>query len=106
MASLYVVEYPQIGIQQGAGITTGFVNSGPIAQQKIAIGGASTAGVAFNKNTRIVRLHTDAICSFRFGPPATVVVQATVDPRMAANATEYFAVPPDGSQTVAVITQT
>lgn len=106
MASLYVTEYPQIGRQQGAGVPVAFVpTAGPIAEQKLAIGVGSLAGAAFNSNTRIVRLHTDAICSVRFGPVATVTATSS-DPRMAANQTEYYAVQPDGTLTVAVITNT
>jgi hypothetical protein len=56
---------------------------------------------AFNAATKIVRLHTDAICSVAFG---AAPVAAATNARLAAGATEYFGVSP-GSK-VAVITNT
>jgi hypothetical protein len=63
----------------------------------------TTQSAAFNVKTRMVRLHTDAICSVIFGrnPSAT-----TSSRRMVAGATEYFAVPADGTFKVAVVSNT
>src|SRR5260221_3538035 len=107
MASLYVTEYPEIGVHQGTGVPVAFVPAaGPVQEQKLAIGGASVPSLAFKANSKIVRLHCDAICSVKFGAIATVSA-STTDPRMAANQTEYFAIAPDGVTTgLAVITNT
>ena len=104
MASLYVAEYPHASVQQGTGVPVAFVpTTGAIAEQKLAIGGISVAGVAFNKNTKLIRLHCDVTCSIAFGPVATVTATAN-KARMQGGQTEYFAAQPDGSMTVAVIT--
>ena len=106
MASLYVAEYPHASVWHGTGVPVAFVPTmGPINEQKLAIGAGSVAGVAFNLNTTLVRLHCDATCSVAFGPVASVA--ATVNnARLVQNQTEYFAVQPDGKMTVAVITNT
>jgi hypothetical protein len=99
VASLYVTEYAQLVQQQGEAQMMAVAP--PLAEQKIAIGGASTPSAAFNAATRCVRIHTDAICSIAFG---TAPVAAATNARLGANATEYFGVQP-GSK-VAVITNT
>src|SRR5258708_27834386 len=100
---LYVTEYPSSAVHQGTGVPIAFVPvTGPIAEQKIAIGGASVAGVAFNTKTKVIRIETDAICSIAFGPVATVTA-TTSNARMFTNHTEYFAVQPDGNMTLAAI---
>jgi hypothetical protein len=99
MASLYITEFAQLGQQQGEAVQMPL--GPPLAEQKLAIGGASTPSAAFNAATRLVRLHTDAICSVAFG---AAPVAAATNARLAANTTEYYGVPP-GSK-VAVITNT
>lgn len=75
----------------------------PTAEQTVAIAGASAASAAFANNTNLVRLSTDAICSVEFG---TAPVSTAAKARMAANQTEYFAVPLGAVYKVAVITNT
>ena len=99
MATLYITEFNAIG--GGSGFIVGAALQPPVAEQTVAIGGASVASSAFTANTLFVRLHTDAICSIEFG--ATPVATATTA-RMAANQTEYFNVV--AGQKVAVITNT
>ena len=70
-------------------------------QQTVAIGVGSVQSTAFGRDTRLVRLHSDVVCSIRFGTNPTA---AATDARMAANQTEYFKVIP--GQKVAVITNT
>jgi hypothetical protein len=73
----------------------------PIASQVVAIGGASAQSTAFNADTKLIGVHTDAICSIAIGANPT----ATADSRrLAANATEYFEVFP--GHKIAVITNT
>ena len=60
-------------------------------QTPLAIGGASAASAAFGLGCRLIRVHTDAICSIAIGAAPV----ATADnKRMAAGATEYFGVTP------------
>lgn len=101
MAVLYVTEYQYMG--QVPNSAAQMPQEPPLAEQTIAIGGTSTQSSNFNAKTRFVRLHTDAICSIEFGTNPTA--SATTG-RMAANQTEYRAVPEGGSFKVAVITNT
>jgi len=60
----------------------------PVAEQVVVFSGEAKSS-AFNQFTRLVRLHSDAICSVKFGKNPT----ATTDSRrMSAGVTEYFAV--------------
>lgn len=103
MATLYITEYTEIGRdRQAASIQSG-LEDGTRVNQTVAIGGSSVASNAFNANTRMVRLHTDAICSIDFGKAPTAT---TAKSRMAANTTEYFSIPLGASIKVAVITNT
>lgn len=107
MASLYVTEYQGIGqVDPGGAEGTSFFATaqapkGPsLVEQKLTISGVSTQSAAFNRFTKLVRLHTDVVCSISIGganPAAT-----TSSARLAANQTEYFSVDPGDK--VAVIT--
>lgn len=94
MAVLYVTEY--VGLtSQGAGLGQVPIEP-PVVEQAIAITGASTVTLAFNSRTRLVRLHTDAICAVTIGaaPVATVPAGALGSGRLAANQTEFRGVGP------------
>lgn len=87
MATLYIAEFPGMAHPGRAQVAAG----PPIAEQTVAIAGASAQSSAFNDATRVIRIHTDATCSFLIGgnPTATAVKS-----RLAADQTEYFAVQP------------
>lgn len=106
MAVVYISEYSNLAKD----LKIGKVNAGvepALATQTVAIGGASVQSAALNAKTRFVRLHTDAICSFKFGvnPTATAT-----DARLAANTTEFFGVDQlaaeAGTLEIAIITNT
>lgn len=99
MALLYVSEYTAQQVDQGKAVPIAFCPA--IAEYTLAIGGGSVASPPFQTNTNIVRLHSDAVCSIKFGlnPTATAT-----NARMAQNQTEYFGVEPAKSFQVAVIT--
>jgi hypothetical protein len=103
MAVFYITEYAELAIGP-AGRVGQMPMDPPVAEQTIAIGGASVASSAFNAKTRFIRLHTDAICSFEIGA-ATPTATAT-KARMAANQTEYHDVSRLPGGMVAVITNT
>jgi hypothetical protein len=90
MGKLYIAEYPTLDRTEP-----------PLAEQVVAIGGGSLQSAAFQKTTRAVRLHCDAICSVAFG--TNPVATATHKP-MAARQTEFFPVPQGQAFKVAVIT--
>lgn len=105
MAVLYITEFASQGIDVNAKqIASAALPE--LVNQTIAIGGSSVASSAFNTNTKLVRLHTDAICAIEFGSSPTAVAAGGGTPtmRMAAGQTEYFA-PTQGSK-VAVVSST
>ena len=73
-----------------------------VAVQKIVIAVGNTSSAAFNARTRFVRLHTDDICSIKFGDVGSTA--AITDARMAANSTEFFGT--QGGQIVSNILNT
>jgi len=94
MAKVYVAEF--------AAIDLNVAREPPLAEQVVAIGGGSVqCSNAFHASTRVIRVHTDAICSIAIGGNPTATANTR---RMPANATEYFGV--EGGQKMAVITNT
>lgn len=97
-ATLYVEEFaaPQLVLYQGA-------TAPSIAHQTVAESGSSTQSAAFQSQTILIRVHTDAICSIEISlnPTATVTTM-----RLSANQTEYFVVPKGAAFKIAVITNT
>ncbi|CAB4121151.1 hypothetical protein UFOVP7_48 [uncultured Caudovirales phage] len=104
MATLYITEFVKQG-RDGAGFPNqnATPEEPPMAEQTVAIGGSSTASATFNAKTTMLRLHCDAICSIAIA--ASPVATAT-NRRLAANTTEYIALPANSSFKVAVITNT
>lgn len=99
MAKIYVTEHTSPRIVQGGLLPV--VTMPPLATQTVAIGGTSAQSSAFNSKTRMVAVHTDAICSIEFGENPTATSNSK---RMAAGATEYFEV--IAGHKIAVITNT
>lgn len=98
MALLDVIEYQSLASDSlGNVIQAGGARH--IVQAPVVIGAGSLKSAAFEAQTRIVRLHTDATCRVLFGSDPTAV--ATTSIRMAAGQTEFFGVIP--GQKVAVI---
>lgn len=98
MASLYITEYKGIGHVDPGYDGMSYVvpiqaPKGPaVAEQKLTIGGSSTPSAAFSQYTKMVRVHTDVVCSISVGGTSPAATTSTG--RMAANQTEYFAVVP------------
>ena len=103
MAKLYVTEYSDVPSAYAA-IDMQLVREPPLVDQvPVAIGAGALQSAAFSTMTKIVRLHTDVVCSFAIGPPATTTATAN-NQRLAANATEFKLVIP--GNVVSVITNT
>jgi hypothetical protein len=101
MAFLYIEEFDQLMVASHDALAVGRQPS--LARQQIAIAVGSTQSAKFQAKTRFVRLHADAICSYKFGDNPTA---AATDSRLAAGATEYFGVEPGGNMIVANIQNT
>lgn len=87
MSTLYVTEYARSGIDSRSTLPAAEVPS--ITTQAVTIGASSTQSSAFNAQTTLVRVHTDAKCHIMFGADPTATTSLA---RMAADTTEYFAV--------------
>ena len=88
--TVYVREYADIGVTYGKHIQSGAEPA--IADQTVANAAGSVASNAFNAETRMVCVHTDAIISIAFGVTAPTAV--TTNLRMAADTTMFFGVRP------------
>jgi hypothetical protein len=94
---LYIAEFPTFSNDTTAGGGLPFAKWPPLAFQALAFSGEPANSNAFNQQTRVIRVHTDTICSLMIGPltPAgTNQVPTASCPRLPANATEYIAVNP------------
>lgn len=89
MATFYITEFTG-GLMFG----TPAPKDPPVARQTIAIAGASAPSQAFNEATKMIKIHTDAICSIRIGAANQTPTAVTTDDRMAANQSEYRIVEP------------
>lgn len=99
MATLYISEF---GNQATIGVSLVPIASlPPVAQQTVAIGGASAASAAFNAKTHLIRLAADSVCSVLVGDAPTALATSM---RLSAGLPEYFGVVP--GQKVAVISNT
>lgn len=100
MAKLYITEFRSLGTDAfGNPVASGILP--PLATQTVAIGGTSTQSAAFNAATKVIRIHTDVICSFEVGTNPTATANSA---RMAAGQTEYISVIP--ADKIAVISNT
>lgn len=100
MATIYIAEYAGTGYNPGM---VPVVATPPIAEQIISIGGSSTQSTAFKSNSKLVRVHTDAICSIAFGTSPTATTSTM---RLGAGQTEYFDISSPSVTKLAVITNT
>lgn len=101
MAVLYITEFANVGFTGGSATQVAAFPAN--AKQTVAIAAGHAESSAFQANTQLIRLHTDAICSIDFG---TAPVATTSMTRMAANQTEYFTVPMTGTYKVSVLSNT
>lgn len=98
MATLYIAEFSDLQKSASSGPEQ-VAAAPPIVEQTVAIGGASAPCAAFSGNTRMIRVHADAICSIAFGKAP---VASAANMRLAADQTEYFGV--NAGDKIAVIT--
>lgn len=97
MATLYVAEFSAMATHKLSHAL--IAQQPPVTEQTVSIGMSSTQSSAFNSATRMIRVHTDAICSILVGADPTATSSKM---RMAANQTEYFGV--QAGDKIAVIT--
>jgi len=100
--AVYIREYADMAVAYGKAMPVGSEPSALAADQKLTNSGTSAPSAAFNANTNLVCVHTDAIISIVFG--VTVPTATTGHLRMAADTTMFFGVRP--GTYLAVITNT
>lgn len=102
MALLYITEFQNAGIQAGDGMGVVLGDTNMVSQTPISTAAGSVQSATFANNTTLVRLHNDSTspCSILFGTNPTAT---TSNSRMAANQTEYYAIPQNSGMKVAVI---
>lgn len=91
MASLYITEFNSVGPER-----TQIAQWPAVTTQKLTVG-SETKSAEFQPSTRLIRVHTDAICSIEISSESasgTWVAATTSSARLAADATEYFGVSP------------
>ena len=99
MGNIYITEYSRVGtVDHGGGIQAGM--EPPLADQVVNYSATSTDSSNFNQDTRVIRVHTDAVCHVDIGsaPNAT-----TTKRRMAADQTEFFSIPNNSTFKLAAI---
>ena len=99
MAFLYVTEYAVVSATLENGQLIQAPLSPPLADYRIAIGGASLSSPAFQKGTRFIMVHADAVCSLAFDANAVTTAH-----RLGQNETRFYGVTP--THTVSVISNT
>ncbi len=91
MSKLYVTEFETPGGRAGGMFPVAAEDGNIIDQTPVDYSGGAAASAAFGAQTKLVRIHTDAICSIKFGTAPTAT---TSNRRMAAGQTEYYFVRP------------
>lgn len=88
MANLNITEYSGI-LAYWTTASAQMVVQPSVTVQNVAIAGASAQSAAFNANTNIIRINTDAICAVLVGSSPTALTSST---RLVVGQTEYFGV--------------
>jgi hypothetical protein len=104
MSLLRIREYigtASVGRFSSSGAAVPIAQEPGVNQTVMTISGTHAESAPFGKNTRLIRVHTDAICSIEFGDSP---VAGTGGCRLAANQTEYFGVSP--GQKLSVVADT
>ena len=105
MAKLYITEYHDLP-QAFSNSAPQLVREPPLLDQTpVTIAATAAQSAPFNASTRVIRLHTDVVCSVLIGPPASTTATAN-NQRLAANQTEYKMVVDGAGHCVSVITNT
>lgn len=97
--ALFLTEYRDLGRDTNSrDIAAGMEPS--VAEQSIAVSGASTQSAAFNAQTSFVMVHAQEATCLKWGTNPTAV---NTNQRMAAGETRYYGIPPGKSFKVACI---
>lgn len=87
MSKLYISEFENPGGAAGFPFPVASEFGNTTDQEPVDYSGGAAASAAFAATTTLVRIHTDAVCSIKFGTAPTAT---TSNRRMAAGQTEYY----------------
>jgi hypothetical protein len=105
MATLYITEVEKVNQTLVDGQVVMSPQMPPIAEQHLAIGIASAPSAAWQKETRFVMVHTDAVCSLAWSNPGDAAPTAVPTAhRFGQNETRFYGVTPGGQLAVIVNT--
>lgn len=99
MADCYIEEYGSVGSGGGSYFAGGVPPAPTVADQKVAISGASTQSAAFNAKTQMIVITADGACHYKIGEDPTASATTNFLP---ANTPRPIGVPP--GYKIAVIT--
>jgi hypothetical protein len=71
VADLYIEEYSNVGSGGGTYFAGGVPPAPTVADQKVAIGGASVQSAAFNRKTKMIWITADGACHYKIGENPT-----------------------------------
>lgn len=103
MATLYITEHARQGRDLAGYVIQGVPEYPTLAEQVVAIGGASAQSAALNASTTFVVLSSDAVCSVAISANPTAVA---TNRRLPANTPVAIAVPANSGFKIAAITNT
>lgn len=101
MGILYITEYA--GLMPSPVGGQGQIPMEPPLAEQVVTYTTHVESSAFNAKTRLIRLHTDSICSIQIG---TAPVATTSMQRFAANQTEFKGVPVNAAYKVSAVANT
>src|SRR3990167_5606407 len=91
MAIAYIQEYRDVAVDS-KGRSLGIPMIGDSTKHQIVTFTTTTASLAFQKNTRFIRVLSDTACHYDVGFNPVAITAS--NPKMAANVFEYFGVLP------------
>lgn len=103
MAVVYITEFERLAREEFGTNVIQTPLEPALAHQTVAIGASSVNSATLDPRTRLIRLHTDAICHIDVGESPSASVGKR---RFPANAIEYVGIPAGVSYKIAVITGT
>jgi hypothetical protein len=107
MATLYITEFSRTTVTGVTGPATQIATPAPlvppVAEQAISLSGTSAQCAAFQNDTTLVMISTDAPCCLAWGTDPTATLSAQ---RMAANETRFYGIPKGETMKLAAISTT
>lgn len=99
MATVYISEHEDYGQVTQSGI----IPAATLTAHIVSVTATASLSSAFSSAARVIRIHTDTVCSVSFGTAPSATASS---PRMAGGQTEYFFLPATTNTTFRISTIT